>query len=118
MDGVLVNSEPVIRACAQETAKELGFSITDETYVSWMGLPSAQLRRAIGSSMAPKFPMEEFYEGYKNRWREKLKAKEILANPGIPSLLKQLHSLTYTDGCGDVDGKGASPRDTPNDRVT
>lgn len=93
MDGVLVNSEPVIRACAQETAKELGFSITDETYVSWMGLPSAQLRHAIGSSMGPKFPMEEFYEGYKNRWREKLKAKEILANPGIPSLLKQLHSL-------------------------
>jgi HAD superfamily hydrolase (TIGR01509 family) len=90
MDGVLINSEPMIRTCAQEAAAELGFSISDETYVTWMGLPSAQLQDAIRQSMGSKFPMEDFYAEYKKRWEEKLKSRKILANPGIQSLLKAL----------------------------
>jgi HAD superfamily hydrolase (TIGR01509 family) len=92
MDGVLVDSEPVIRACAQEAAFEMGFSISNDTYISWMGLPSARLRNAISSSMGPKFPIEDFYVSYKKRWKKKLEEKAISANPGIKRLLKILQS--------------------------
>ena len=91
MDGVLVNSEPMIRACAQEAAAELGFLISDETYITWMGLPSAQLRDAIRHSMGSKFPMETFYEEYKKRWVGKVKLGKLLANPGIKTLLEVLN---------------------------
>ena len=90
MDGVLVNSEPMIRACAQEAAAELGFLISDETYITWMGLPSVQLRDAIRHSMGSKFPMETFYEEYKKRWVGKVKLGKLLANPGIKTLLEVL----------------------------
>jgi HAD superfamily hydrolase (TIGR01509 family) len=90
MDGVLVNSEPIIRVCAQEAAAKLGFLISNEVYVTWMGLPSTQLQDAIRHTMGSRFPIENFYDEYKKRWEKKIKAGEILANPGIKPLLKAL----------------------------
>lgn len=87
MDGVLVNSEPMIRACAQEAAAELGFLISDATYVTWMGLPSVQLEDAIRHSMGATFPMEDFYGEYRKRWGRKVESGKLLANPGIETLL-------------------------------
>ena len=62
MDGVLINSEPKIKLCAQMSAKELGYTISNETYTSWMGLPSREIRLAIQETMGTEFPIEVFYE--------------------------------------------------------
>ena len=41
MDGILIDSEPLFRRAAQQAAQDLGYTVSDETYVGWMGLPPA-----------------------------------------------------------------------------
>jgi HAD superfamily hydrolase (TIGR01509 family) len=90
MDGVLINSEPRIRICAQEAALEIDYTISDADYVSWMGLPSHTLRIAIQKTMGPKFPMKLFYEKYRMKWNQNLEKNGMEAQPGIAKLLIHL----------------------------
>jgi HAD superfamily hydrolase (TIGR01509 family) len=90
MDGVLINSEPKIRLCAQETAEEIGYTISNAAYISWMGLPSRDLRLAIQDTMGPEFPMDIFYERYRENWDNNLEKNGMKAQPGMPELLHHL----------------------------
>ena len=47
MDGTLIDSEPLFKLIATESALELGFTIDGETYGSWVGLPREALEKAI-----------------------------------------------------------------------
>jgi beta-phosphoglucomutase len=93
MDGVLINSEPKIKLCAQISAKELGYTISNETYTSWMGLPSREIRLAIQETMGTEFPIEVFYESYRKNWNNNLEKHGMDAQPGIAELLAQLTEL-------------------------
>jgi HAD superfamily hydrolase (TIGR01509 family) len=90
MDGILIDSEPLFRVAAIRTAAELGYTLADETYVSWMGLPPAAVEAAIVSGMGADFPLDEFREGFRRCWNEHTDAHGVPAQPGIAALLAAL----------------------------
>ncbi len=47
MDGILIDSEPLFRAAAKQAAEALGYALSDEVYVQWMGLPPKAVEAAV-----------------------------------------------------------------------
>ena len=90
MDGVLIDSEPLFRTAAQQAAADLGFEVSDETYVSWMGLPPAAVESAVVSSMGEDFPMRAFRDAFREIWMAHTETHGVPANPGIKALLSRL----------------------------
>ena len=68
MDGILIDSEPLFRVCAQSAATELGYVLDDETYAGWMGLPPAAVEAGIRATMGEDFPMAAFRDHFRASW--------------------------------------------------
>ena len=92
MDGILVDSEPLFRTITQRTARSLGYTIDDETYVMWMGLPPRAVESGIRASMGDDFPMAAFRDQFRALWNEHTDAHGVPAQPGMGALLKSLRA--------------------------
>ena len=90
MDGTLIDSEPLFKLIATESALELGFTIDGETYGSWVGLPREALEKAILKSLGSTFPIEDFKNIFAKRWVSYTEENGIAPKPGIPALLRSL----------------------------
>lgn len=92
MDGVLIDSEILYRKFADETFKELGFTLTDELHLSTVGVPGPAGEALIRDAMGDSFPFEEF----DNVWRGKM-ASAMMDNvplkPGVREILNHLDEL-------------------------
>jgi HAD superfamily hydrolase (TIGR01509 family) len=92
MDGILIDSEPLIRIAAQTAADELGYSLSDELYMQWMGLPPRAVEAAVIESMGPNFPMNEYREHIRRIWKTHTDNHGVPAQPGIAELLEELRA--------------------------
>ena len=90
MDGTIIDSEPLFKLIANRSASELGFSIDEKTYSTWVGLPRESLERAIVKSLGPKFPLEDFKRIFASNWISHTEESGISPKPGIPELLRRL----------------------------
>ena len=90
MDGTIIDSEPLFKLIANRSASELGFSIDEGTYNTWVGLPRESLERAILKSLGPKFPLEDFKQIFADNWISHTEKKGISPKSGIPELLQCL----------------------------
>ncbi len=90
MDGILIDSEPLMRMAAKGAAEALGHTLADETYAMWMGLPPRAVEAAIVDSMGPDFPFETFREHYLEIWNTHTDTHGVPAQPGIDALLAAL----------------------------
>ncbi len=93
MDGVLIDSEPVIRAAAQLAAEDLDHVVSDTFYLSVIGLPRLQVERAFMREFGADFPLMTFREHFEKRYREQLSTRGIAPKPGVPALLDALITL-------------------------
>lgn len=90
MDGILIDSEPLFRAAAKQAAEALGYALSDEVYVQWMGLPPKAVEAAVRESMGDDFPMEPFRATFRDVWIRHTDANGVPAQPGISALLDEL----------------------------
>jgi HAD superfamily hydrolase (TIGR01509 family) len=90
MDGILIDSEPLIRMAAQTAARDIGYPLSDETYMGWMGLPPRAVEAAIRESLGTDFPMDEFRERFRAIWRAHTETHGVPAQPGMAGLLEAL----------------------------
>ena len=90
MDGTIIDSEPLFKLIANRSALELGFSIDEETYNTWVGLPRESLERAILQSLGPNFPLEDFKQIFAYNWISHTEKNGISPKLGIPELLRRL----------------------------
>lgn len=90
MDGILIDSEPLFRAVAQQAVSDLGYSLSDETYVAWMGLPPRAVEAAMMTSMGEDFPFDEFRARFSERWTTHTDTHGVPAQPGMADLLAAL----------------------------
>ena len=90
MDGILIDSEPLIRLAAQTAARDIGYPVSDETYMGWMGLPPRAVESAIRESLGVDFPMDEFRERFRAIWRTHTDTHGVPAQPGMAALLEAL----------------------------
>ena len=90
MDGILIDSEPLIRMAAQTAARDIGSSVSNETYMDWMGLPPRAVEAAIRTSLGADFPMDEFRERFRAIWSTHTDTHGVPAQPGMAALLEAL----------------------------
>jgi HAD superfamily hydrolase (TIGR01509 family) len=92
MDGILIDSEPLFRMAAQHSAREIGYELSDETYVAWMGLPPRAVEAAVRESMGEDFPMDAFRERFRALWTAHTDRHGVPAQPGMAALLAALRA--------------------------
>jgi HAD superfamily hydrolase (TIGR01509 family) len=90
MDGVLIDSEPIIRAAAQLAALEIDRTVSDEFYASVLGLPGAQVEAAFTREFGRDFPIAEYRQRFERRYREQVSTRGLAAKPGVSALLERL----------------------------
>ncbi len=92
MDGVLIDSETLYKKHAHETAKELGFVISDELHLSTVGLTGPMGEALVRAELGDEFPFEEF----DHIWRGKVAAAmmdHVPLKPGVREILTLLDTL-------------------------
>jgi HAD superfamily hydrolase (TIGR01509 family) len=92
MDGVLIDSEPVIRAAAQRAAVELDRTVTESFYASVLGLPGAAVEAAFMREFGADFPLDDYRRRFERHYRAIVASDGIAPKPGIPELLDRLHA--------------------------
>ncbi|MEX2481553.1 MAG: HAD family phosphatase [Gammaproteobacteria bacterium] len=90
MDGILIDSEPLFRMAAQAAARDIGYTLSDETYMMWMGLPPRAVEAAIRDGWGEAFPMADFRERFRAIWVDHTDRHGVPAQPGMADLLAQL----------------------------
>lgn len=92
MDGVLIDSEPIIRRAAQQAAVPFGHTLSDELYADLLGLPGAQLETALLNAFGADFPLGEYRRCFERIYREDVGSHGIRSKPGVPALLELLRA--------------------------
>jgi len=90
MDGILIDSEPLMRMAAQGAAQALGYELSDATYARWMGLPPRSVEAAVRESMGQDFPMDGFRHEFRRLWTAHTDRHGVPAQPGMADLLAGL----------------------------
>lgn len=90
MDGVLIDSERVIRHAARHAAVEIDRVLTDDFYMQVMGLPGQQVEAAFMREFGTDFPLADYRQRFERLYRAALQTNGIQAKPGVPALLQSL----------------------------
>jgi len=92
MDGVLIDSEPIIRRAAQRAGELLGHTLSDSLYADLLGLPGAQVEAALMAAFGADFPLAEYRRCFERLYREDVASNGIRSKPGVPELLESLRA--------------------------
>lgn len=92
MDGLLVDSEPLYMRAWQQAALQLGFEITDDQYLSLLGLPERGYEKAVREALGGGFPIEEFRVRWKQLWLAFVTAGELRPKAGALPLVSALRA--------------------------
>ncbi len=90
MDGVLIDSEPIIRAAAQRAAIEIDRVVTDHFYAGLLGLPSTQVEAAFMREFGSDFPLVDYRHRFERCYRGVIEDRGLAPKPGVPALLDAL----------------------------
>lgn len=92
MDGVLIDSEPIIRHAAQQAALPFGRTLSDELYADLLGLPGAQVEAMLLTAFGADFPLADYRQHFERHYRDEVATRGIHSKPGVPQLLEALRS--------------------------
>lgn len=93
VDGVLFDTEVLIRTVWEERSTEMGWPQVGENYLAFVG----QNRNGIQSKMlemfGPEFPSLDFLTCCSERCQQRIEAEGVPFKPGIREILDYLHSI-------------------------
>ncbi len=92
MDGVLIDSEPIIRRAAQRAGEVFGHTLSDSLYADLIGLPGAQVEAALMAAFGADFPLPDYRRCFEDLYREDVATNGIRSKPGVPELLAALRA--------------------------
>ena len=78
MDGLLINSEAVIRDAMMATARDMGAALPHEVFIRMVGLTHAASDAVAQAHFGPDFPLETFNEEVWRRAQAVFDAEDIL----------------------------------------
>jgi lincosamide nucleotidyltransferase A/C/D/E len=90
MDGVIVDTEPVIKRCIQQAASDLGGQIDDEFYARFVGRGTRDFDAALMERFGSSFPLIQMNEISTRNIRAAFTTDGIPAKPGLSDLLDLL----------------------------
>ena len=92
MDGVLIDSEPIIRRAAQQAGEAFGHTLSDSLYAELLGLPGAQVETMLMQVFGADFPLADYRRCFERLYRADVEANGIRSKPGVPELLQALRA--------------------------
>lgn len=90
MDGVLIDSELIVKSCGQAAARKLGADLSDSLYHDLMGLPAKEVENGLQRAFGENFPMQSFRDELERLWYEHVEDRGMPLKPGVENLLESL----------------------------
>jgi len=90
MDGLMLDTEPVYKHATQSAAKELGFDLTDDVYLSLVGRSERDSEALLVRALGDHFPVERFRRAWPAWWRRRIELAGVARKPGLDELLADL----------------------------
>ena len=90
MDGVLIDSERVIRRAAQLAGLDFGQEIADAWFDEVIGLPGVRVEAALRELFGPGFPMDDYRLRFQRHYAAHIDRHGMQSKPGVPELLQDL----------------------------
>jgi HAD superfamily hydrolase (TIGR01509 family) len=90
MDGVLIDSEPVIRRAAQLAGEDFGKTLTDELFLKMIGLPGGRVEAMMMEVFGADFPLAEYRLRFQHFYQQTVSRDGMRSKPGVPALLQAL----------------------------
>jgi HAD superfamily hydrolase (TIGR01509 family) len=88
LDGLLIDSEPIYRSAWQSAAAEGGYELSDDLYLTLIGLSDRDSERVLIRAFGPEFPLALFRDLWPARWRRQVEVSGIPIKPGLRDLLR------------------------------
>ena len=93
MDGLLVDSERTTRTVWQASTADCGFALTDEMYLTLIGLGAEEADRVVAAHFGTAFAIPQFRERRIVRMRDLLASGGAPFKPGAREILAWVASL-------------------------
>ena len=87
MDGLMFDTESIYQRAWQAAASECGYSLTDDQYLTLIGVPMPACEAALFQWFGETFPMDSFRKRWKQRWKAEMDCTGAPAKPGLSALL-------------------------------
>ncbi|MCP4257779.1 MAG: HAD family phosphatase [Planctomycetes bacterium] len=94
LDGLLLDTEPIYRMAWQKAAKELGYTISDDLYLSLIGRRIKDAETILTEIFRDDLPMSEFHTLWTQLWHDHVKDNGIAEKSGARELLDFLEKRT------------------------
>ena len=97
MDGVLIDSEPIVKRCGQIAAEQYGAELSDALYNRLIGLPAKEVELGLMNAFGQSFPMQAFRDELERLWHAYVEENGMPVKAGVIDTLKQLraHEIPY-----------------------
>lgn len=106
MDGLLIDSEGLVRAGIKLAASNLGFDMPDAVCAAMIGLPMERGKAVIRQHFGPEFDMET-YVAEEQRVIAGLFAEGVALKDGVVEILDQLDALGLPRAVATSSGRGS-----------
>ncbi|WP_018700167.1 HAD family hydrolase [Amorphus coralli] len=87
MDGLLLDTEGVYKRSWAAAASELGFDLTDEIFMTLIGITIADCEKRLVQTFGDQFPLDRFRDDARTRYEAIVEAEGIPLKPGVHAAL-------------------------------
>jgi HAD superfamily hydrolase (TIGR01509 family) len=93
MDGLMLATETISRGIWQRAAVEMGYTITDDLFSSFIGRTEADCQAVLEKRWGPTFVFARMHERILSQWAELFATGSIPRKPGLLELIAYVDSL-------------------------
>ena len=92
MDGLMVDTEPIYRMAWQQAASELGYTISDDLYLSLVGRSDPDAEAILANIFGDGFSVPLFRGRWTHHWQAHVRKHGIPTKPGLMELIDALNA--------------------------
>jgi len=94
LDGLMLDTESIARICWQNAGRDLGYEVSDELFLSFVGRTAADSSRVMQEKWGKDFPLDVFRKQITLHWNNHIAVNSIPLKAGLIELLDFLDSVS------------------------